>query len=111
MWAVALTAILGAFCGDYFLIPPRGSLNMKDPAQYFGLGSYLVVSLGIAVLAGLIRNAVERNVEKLGVTLEALAQAEERLRLTVPSSGLGLWNWELTRNHVGVTANCSPVLV
>ena len=39
--------------------------------------------------------------------LEALAQSEERLRLTLHSSGIGVWNWAITPNIVEADENCS----
>ena len=38
---------------------------------------------------------------------EALAQSEERLRLTLRSSGLAVWNWDIVSNSIEADENCS----
>jgi len=38
---------------------------------------------------------------------EALAQSEERLRLTLRSSGVAVWTWEIAQNVIEADENCS----
>jgi PAS domain S-box-containing protein len=92
--------ILGVFSADYFLVQSHGSFGFRGAAQYFDLVLYLGVSVGIAVLGGVMRAARQQ-------AREALAQSEERLRLTLHSSGIGVWSWEIARNVITADDHCS----
>ena len=41
------------------------------------------------------------DVTELQQAQEALAQSEERLRLTLHSSGVAVWSWDIGANHRG----------
>jgi PAS domain S-box-containing protein len=100
-------AVLGALFADYFLIEPRGSLGFKGTAQYVVLALYAGVSIGVALLSGAMRTAQLGSTRKLRESLETLAQSEERLRLTLHSTGVAVWNWEIASNVVAADENSS----
>lgn len=84
----ALVAVLlGVLSADYFLLLPRGSFWIKGAAQYVDLALFIGVSVGVAVLGGVMHDAPLGTIRKLQQAREALAQSEERLRLTLRSSG------------------------
>jgi len=101
-----VAAILGVFAADYFLILPRGSFGFKGAAQYVDLALYLIVGSGIAVLSGIMHNARRVNIQ-LHQVQESLAQARERVRLTMHAAGISVWSWDLARNVLEADNNCS----
>ena len=106
----ALSAvILGVLFADYFLVVPYGSFALKAAAQYAGLGLYLVAGLGIAVVGGAMQAKPLGSLRKLQRAREALAQSEERLRLTLHSSGLGVWSWDIAKDSIQGDENCSAL--
>jgi PAS domain S-box-containing protein len=97
----AVTGVaFGVLMADYFLVPPRGGVGFKDAAQYVDLLFYLGVGLGIAVLGGVMRAESLSGVRKLVQAREALSETQERLRLTLHSSGVAVWSWDIARNLV-----------
>ena len=52
-----LAAILGGLSAEYFLRPPRGSIVIYGLNQQVGIGVYLGLSLGMALLGGGMRSA------------------------------------------------------
>src|SRR5580658_7640127 len=48
-----------------------------------------------------------RFIRKLKLAREALAQSEERLRLTLHASGFAVWSWDITANIITADENCS----
>ena len=102
-----LAVLLGVFSARYFLIPPRGSFGLTGADQYVGLVFYLAVGVGIAVLGGAMRAAPLVSDRKLQQTREALAHSEERLRLTLRSSGIAVWSWDIVPNIIEADENCS----
>jgi PAS domain S-box-containing protein len=102
-----LAVVLGVFSADYFLIPPISSFGFKGAAQYADLILYLGAGAGIAVLGGVMQAKPLGTIRKLRQAQEALAQTEERLRLTLRSSGIAVWTWHITPNNVDADENCS----
>jgi PAS domain S-box-containing protein len=102
-----VAVILGVFSADYFLVLPRGSFLHKSTVQYVDLVLYLGVSVGIAVLGGVMQAAPLAGIRKLQQAREALAQSEERLRLTLRSSGIAVWSREIAANIIEADENCS----
>jgi PAS domain S-box-containing protein len=103
----ALAAVVvGAFSAQYFLIQPRGHWG-KEGGEFVGLLLYLCVGIGIALLGGLMQAAPLASLRKLEAAREAQAQIEERLRLTVQSSGIAVWNWDIVTNALEADENCS----
>ena len=104
-----VSAVLGLFWTDYFLIPPRGSFVIHEAHQWTELLLYLALSIGIAVLGGRMQAArlvMSRNLQQTQI---ALSQTEERLNLTLRSSGIGVWSWEIAPNIVKADENCSSL--
>ena len=102
-----VAVIVGVFSADYFLVLPRGSFGFKGTAQCVDLVLYLSVGVGIAVLGGVMQRAPLASIRKLQQAREALAQSEERLRLTLRSSGIGVWSREIAPNIIEADENCS----
>jgi PAS domain S-box-containing protein len=78
------------------------------------ISSATIIILGLTILTSLIdrrfsANATERQHLMDGATAarEALAQTEERLSLTLHSTGIGVWTWNVTANSVEADENCS----
>jgi PAS domain S-box-containing protein len=102
-----LAVVLGAGSADYFLVLPRGSFGLTGTDQYVDLALYVGVGIGIAALGGAMQATSLRNIRKFKQAREALAQTEERLRLTLRSSGIAVWSWDIVRNAVEADDNCS----
>jgi PAS domain S-box-containing protein len=107
VWPALVAVLLGVFSADYFFVPPIGSFVFKGPTQYIELAFYLGVGVGIAVLGGAMQVAHRAVIRKLQESGATLAQTEERLRLTLRSSGIGLWSWDIARNAVEADENNS----
>jgi len=104
-----LAVLLGVFSARYFLIPPRGSFGFTGADQYVGLALYLAVGVGIAVLGEAMRAAPLLSDRKLEQARQALAQSEERVRLTLRSSGIAVWSWDIVPNIIEADENCSEL--
>ena len=104
---VVVAVVLGTVSADYFLIPPRGRFELINAVQYAELSFFIGVSAVIAVLAGIVQAASRGSIRELQQAREALAQSEERLRLTVRSSGIGVWSWEIETDTVETDENCA----
>jgi PAS domain S-box-containing protein len=102
-----VAVILGFSLADYFLVAPRGSFALQGAAQYVDMALYLTVGVGIALLGGIMHAAPLSSIRRLRQALETLAQTEERLRLTLRSSGIGIWSRDIAANLVEVDENCS----
>src|SRR5579871_445660 len=63
----------------------------------------------IDYLVALLQDVTERKLAEaaLDAGRQALAQSEERLRLTLQSSGVAVWNWEIASNVVTGDENCA----
>jgi PAS domain S-box-containing protein len=104
----ALAAVfLGILAADYFLIPPRGSFTLVGADQFVGLALYTAVGVGIAALGGVMQAAPLRRLRELKQAQAALAQAEERLRFTLRSAGLGVYSWNVAPDVVEADENCA----
>ena len=68
---------------------------------------YLGVGVGIAVLGKVLRAAPRERIQKLEQARSALAQTEERLRLALHSSGIGVWSWDIAQNIIEADENCA----
>jgi PAS domain S-box-containing protein len=97
----ALLAVsLGVVLADYFLIPPLHNFGFVTPAHYTGVALYVIVGVGIAVLGGVMQAAPLALIRKLTEARDLLAKSEERLSLTLRSTGIGVWSWDITPNIV-----------
>src|SRR5579862_41825 len=100
-------AILGWLCADYFLLAPRANFWFRGTDETVDLLLYLAASLGIAMLGGRLKDKSLSYREELETAQESLGQSEDRLRFTLHSSGVALWNWEIAANVVTADENCS----
>jgi PAS domain S-box-containing protein len=78
------------------------------------IGTATIVILGLTILTSLVdrrfsANAAERQHLMEGATAarEALAQTVERLRLTLQSTGIGVWTWHIASDRIEADENCS----
>lgn len=82
-----VAVLLGALSSTYFLVPPRGSFRLEGRDQVVGMALYLSVSLGIAVLGGVMQGARSR--------AEAGAQAAQRQAALIDQTydAVLVWDW------------------
>jgi PAS domain S-box-containing protein len=78
-----LAVLLGAITSDYFLLPPRGSFGLHGRDQQVGMGLYVAVGAGIALLGGEMRRAEDR----ARANSAAERGQRDRLRVTLESIG------------------------
>ena len=97
--ALAAT-IVGFFLADYFLVPPRGSLMIRDAQHWMELVVYLALGTGIAVLGGRMRAAGVAGMQALEQTRRSLADTEGRLNLALRASGIAAWTWDIQANLI-----------
>jgi len=107
VWPALLAVFLGIVSADYFLILPRGSFGLTGADQYIDLALYLTVGVGVAVIGGKMHAATKIANKQLDQTRDILAQSEERLRLTLRSSGVAVWSWDIAANAVEADENCA----
>jgi PAS domain S-box-containing protein len=107
VWPALLAVLLGSLSADYFVVVPRGSLGLTGANEYVSWALYWLVGTGVALLGGAMRAARLASAQKFRQTRKELEQSEERLRLTLHSSGVGVWNWEIASNVVSADENCS----
>jgi diguanylate cyclase (GGDEF)-like protein/PAS domain S-box-containing protein len=104
-----LTLILGVLSVDYFLIPPRGEFGLKGREACLELVLYTGAGLAIVLICGFARSSSRRTFRTLHQTQEALSQAEERLNLTLYSSGIGVWSWDIVQNIARGDRHCAAL--
>lgn len=104
-----LAVILGIFSADWFLIPPIHALGLRGADQYVEVAFYIIVGTSTAMLGGMMHAARERALSTLQQARSELARTEERLSLTLRSSGIGIWNWDIERDLVEADENCSKL--
>src|ERR1700676_4535114 len=102
-----LAVLLGVFSARYFLILPRGSLGYTGADHYVGLALYLRLGDGVALLGGAMQAAPLVSDHKLRQARQALSQSGERIRLTLHSSGIAVWSWDIMANLIEADENCS----
>jgi PAS domain S-box-containing protein len=107
VWPALLAVLLGSLSADYFIVEPRRSLGLTSAEEYVSWALYLLVGTGIALLGGAMRSARLANAQKFQHARKELEQSEERLRLTLHSSGVAVWNWEIDSNVISADENCS----
>jgi PAS domain S-box-containing protein len=107
VWPALLAVFLGSLSADYFVVMPRGSLGLTGTDEYVTWALYWLVGIGIALLGGAMRTARLASVQKFLQARRELEQSEERLRLTLHSSGIAVWNWEFASNVISGDENCS----
>jgi PAS domain S-box-containing protein len=107
VWPALLAVLLGSLSADYFVLEPRGSLGLTGTGEYVSWALYWFVGTGIALLGGAMRTARLASTQKFLHARRELEQSEERLRLTLHSSGVAVWNWEIASNAISADENSS----
>ena len=107
VWPALLAVLLGSLSADYFVVEPRGSLGLTGADEYVSWSIYWLVGIGIAMLGGAMRTARLASTQKFVQASKELELSEERLRLTLHSSGVAVWNWEFASNVISGDQNCS----
>jgi PAS domain S-box-containing protein len=115
-FAIPVMHYTGMAAVSFVPMASTGSLTHSLPVSSLGtvvISTSTMVMLGLTVLASFIdRRFAARELElqdlKKGavVAREALAQTEERLRLTLRSSGLAVWSWDIAANTIESDENC-----
>jgi len=100
-------------------VPMATNGKLTHSVQISSLGVVVIISftamiLGMTILTSLVDRRFSAQGSKLrylmdeaGTARDKLAQAEERLHLTLRSSGVAVWNWDIARNIVEADENCS----
>jgi PAS domain S-box-containing protein len=107
VWPALVAVLLGSLSADYFVVVPRGSLGLTGAEEYVSWALYWLLGIGIALLGGAMRTARLTIEEKLLQVRRELEQSEERLRLTLHSSGVAVWDWDLVSDVVTADENSS----
>jgi PAS domain S-box-containing protein len=78
------------------------------------IGSFTAIVLGLTILTSMLDRKFAAQASKLKQLLEDsvaarqnLANTEERLRLTLRSSGMSVWSWDIVANSIEADENCS----
>ena len=100
IWPALLAVLVGSFSADYFLVSPRGGIGLAGASEYVDWALYWGVGIGIALLGGVMHAAGLRSSRRLLEARKAFEQSEERLRLTLHSSGVAVWNWDFAPNVI-----------
>jgi PAS domain S-box-containing protein len=104
----ALVAVIaGVFLADYFVVPPLHSFGFKGANEYIELALYFAAGVGIALLGGGMQAARVSSLQQLEKAQAALERTKERLLLTLHSTGIATWTWDVATNEVGGDENCS----
>jgi PAS domain S-box-containing protein len=100
-------------------IPANTGGNFSHAVAISSLGtvvisSFTTIVLSLTILTSMVDRKFSRQFSKLqDLTGEAriahdkLAKTEERLRLTVHASGIGVWSWHIGPNTIEADENCS----
>ncbi|HLK19921.1 MAG TPA: PAS domain S-box protein [Bryobacteraceae bacterium] len=89
------SVLLGGLFADYFLMPPRGQFTLLSLSDFIGVGLYIGVGVGIALIGGTMHSAPARNFAKLKQMHEALMH-----------TGAGIWTWNIAEDIVEVNQRC-----
>jgi diguanylate cyclase (GGDEF)-like protein/PAS domain S-box-containing protein len=92
--------ILGIVLADYFLVEPRESFFAKGTHQYVQLALFFITETCIGIMAGYMHRVRLGDRQKVTEAQKTLSQTEERLRLTLRSSGIAVWSFEIAPNVV-----------
>ena len=78
-------------------------------SEYVEVGFYIVMGSSIAMLGGVMHEAHLETFRTLQQVNSELTRTEERLSLTLRSSGIGIWNWDIAANTIEADGNCSKL--
>ena len=87
-----LCAVLSTASADFFVLYPRWSFNVEDPANVADLLLFGPLASYCAMLIGRMRMAIERDQEE-----RALHASKDRLQLALNAAKLGWWRYDLLR--------------
>lgn len=82
-------------------VPVSAVVDLTHSVEVTSLGVAGIMGVSLTMLAFAIMTSFVQQ------TRDALAQSEERLRLTLHYSGLAVWNWEIASNTITADENCS----
>jgi NO-binding membrane sensor protein with MHYT domain len=115
--AIPVMHYTGMAAVEFVPIASTGRLSHSVEISTLGIvviSSFTAITLGLTILISLVDRRFSVQVSRLGqltagarATQENLAQTEERLRLTLRSTGVAVWNWEIASNCVTADENCS----
>jgi PAS domain S-box-containing protein len=97
--AIPVMHYTGMAAITFTAMPYQADLTHSVEITVLGTAGIVGVSLTILVLA-LLTSFVQQ-------TRDALARSEERLRLTLHSSRVGVWTWDIASNVITADENCS----
>jgi PAS domain S-box-containing protein len=109
-----LCVVLSAIAAWFFVIPPRLSLYIYDPAEAAGLLLFGLLALFIVIIITRMRIAIERE-----QAAQALQVSKDRLQLALDTAQLGWWHYDPRRRVLsgdrrfkeifGVTSDEMPI--
>ncbi len=112
-----LTTLLGAASAARFFLGPDHSWEVHGPENQAGIVLFVLVSVGVVAVAGMMRTAreqseaafaaskvrqgeLEREIAERRRTEESLRDSEARLRLALDAGRMGTWEWTVATNRV-----------
>src|SRR5262249_21171564 len=90
-------AVLSTAAADFFVLEPRWSFNVDDPATVADLLLFGPLAAYCAILIGRMRFAIEREQAE-----RALRASKDRLQLCLDAALLGWWHYEPGHGLVAV---------
>jgi PAS domain S-box-containing protein len=94
----AVAAVMGAIVATWLLFPPRGVFVLDGLENKVGIALYLLISLGMALLGGAMRESrlrAERLAKVATDQSEQLADSEARYRQIVEEAHEGVWQLDV----------------
>jgi PAS domain S-box-containing protein len=91
--------VLSTAAADFFVLEPRWSFNVEDPANVADLLLFGPVASSCAFLIGRMRFAIEREQERraLQAGKDQLQASKDRLQLCLDAAHLGWWQYDPLR--------------
>jgi PAS domain S-box-containing protein len=83
------------------LTPASLHADLTHAVEITSIGTGGIVGISLTMLLFALLTSVVQQAR------EALAESEERLRLTLHSSGVAVWSWEIASNVITADDNCS----
>jgi len=110
-----VSTALSALLASCFFIAPVHALAISDAAEMLGFVVFVLTGLIIAYLSSLQRRVqllaikmemeLASQIERTRVAVD-LAKSDERLRLALAASKMGVWEWQLATNQVHWSPEC-----
>ena len=96
-----LATVLGGFAATFFFLSPRYSLGISMLGDRIGLGLYLVVGGGIALLGGALWDSIHRAESRLG----AAVHQQEMMQIALDVAKMVAWEWNTADRSLRVSEN------